>query len=335
MSIVFSASKGAVRPTNAGNTTTFCLTILSLILLSNISFAQDDDYQPATRGYNNTSGSSSYNASGNRGSAVTSAPLSTAATGIYDNRISSLEDQMRAMTGQIERLDHAVRRMDQAMQRMQSDVEMRLGKLETTTPTATTPPIAPVPPTASTTSDAAEIPNNDPEAAPTTPPTAEGTLGGLRVQSGRVVGGIKNPSAPPLPKTPADYGLTPQEQYDRAFGLLRTAEYDEAEKAFRGFMDKYPNDKLMENALYWYAETFYVRGKFQDSAVAFADAYQRNPKGGKAPDSLLKMAMALAAMDKIADACITLGDLKKKYPTAPATTRARIDQERARLKCGR
>ncbi len=234
-----------------------------------------------------------------------------------ETRLSAVEEQMRALTGKVEQVDFALRRLEQALQRLQSDHDTRLTKLES----------APPPPQSAA------------QAAPQTPPQEEppedvsGTLGNMKFRGGEVTGGSVNPKTPPLPEKPADYGLTAQEQYDRAFGLLREADYDEAEKAFKGFLNKYPKDKLAENAKYWYAETFYVRGKFGDAAIAFADAYEQNTQGSKAPDALLKLALSLAAIDKGADACSTLSALKSKYPKAAPTIRSRADQERARLKC--
>ncbi|MDD5587432.1 MAG: tol-pal system protein YbgF, partial [Alphaproteobacteria bacterium] len=183
-----------------------------------------------------------------------------------------------------------------------------------------------------------ETPSDEEEQGgePANPETSvKGTLGALKLQGEKVTGAVKSPKAPALPDTPADYGLTAQEQYDRAFSLLRQANYEGAEKAFKGFIDKNPQDKLLDNAKYWYAETFYVRAKFSDAAVAFGDAYQQNPKGTKAPDSLLKLALSLAALDKAQDACTTLSELKSKYPNAPSTVRTRAEQERMRLKCGK
>ncbi len=256
----------------------------------------------------------------------------------YEVRLSSIENQMRSMNGNLERIEFAVKRLDTAMQRMQGDFDARLTKLETAPPPA--PPQAAVP--APAPAQASIPPSSAPPSAVAAAkekekeiPAVNGTLGSLNVQGEKVTGGTKNPKSPPLPEKPEDYGLTAQEQYDKAFGLLRQAEYEDAGKAFKRFIDKNPNDKLIESARYWYAETFYVKSKFAEAAVAFADAYQQNPRGGKAPDSLLKLAMSMAALDKVADACTALGELKNKYPNAPATIRARTDQERARLKCGK
>jgi len=242
-------------------------------------------------------------------------------------RLSTLEDNVRAMNGRVEQLEYAVRRLDQTLQRLQGDYDTRLSHLESVqtssvvAPQVINPAVPAIPPqplVSTSTSNEAPI---------------SGSLGAVKTQDGHVTGGVNSPKAPPLPNAPADYGLTAQEQYDRAFSFLRQANYDDAEKAFRGFIDKNPKDKLIDNAKYWYGETLYVRGRYDESAVAFADAYQQNPQGNKAPDSLLKLAMSLSAIDKVPDACATLIEMKNKYPNASSTVRSRAEEERQKLKC--
>ena len=243
-----------------------------------------------------------------------------------ETRLATQEESLRALNGRIEQIEFAIRRTEQLLQRIQSDNDARLAKLESSQAAAAPPVIQPIVP---------------PPAAPATqqqPPaqsTAEaaGTLGALKMQGGKITGGVNKPQSPPLPVAPGDYGLTPQEQYERAFNFLRQASYPEAEQAFKTFIDKNPQDKLIDNAKYWYGETLYVRGHYDESAIAFADSYQQNPKGTKAPDSLLKLGMSLAALNKTADACVTLNELKNKYPHAVPTVKSRADEERTRLKC--
>jgi tol-pal system protein YbgF len=274
-------------------------------------------------------------------------PPSVNATTYTETRLSAMEDQMRALNGKVEQIEFAVRRIDQSVQRMQSDNDARLTKLEQQT-SALAAAAAAAPPAPVVIQQPA--PQVQPIAQPVAPQqpvplsqnnttgtqmdaSANGTLGALKMQDGHVTGGVNNPQAPPLPATPPDYGLTPQEQYDRAFDMLRQADYPNAETAFKTFIDKNPKDKLIDNAKYWYGETLYVRARFDESAVAFADAYQTNPQGAKAPDSLLKLAMSLAALNKTPDACVTLTELKSKYPNAAATIKSRAGEERTRLKC--
>jgi tol-pal system protein YbgF len=238
-----------------------------------------------------------------------------------ETRLANLEEQVRVLNGRVEQVEFAVRRLDQSLQRMQADNEARFSKLESQAQAAVVQP----PPQAAQ--------QQQQQVADPAPVDANGTLGALSMQNGRITGGVVNPQAPPLPVAPPDYGLTPGEQYERAFNLLRAANYPDAEKAFKDFIDKNPKDKLIDNAKYWYGETLYVRARFDESAVAFADAYQQNPLGTKAPDSLLKLGMSLANLNKTSDACVTLLELKTKYPHAQETIKARTDEERGRLKC--
>ncbi|MDR3424968.1 MAG: tol-pal system protein YbgF [Alphaproteobacteria bacterium] len=253
-----------------------------------------------------------------------------------ETRLSRLEEQMRTLNGRIEQVEYSQHHLEQLLQRIQSDTDARLTKLEsapTAAPVAqpTTQPI-PLPTAQQPAAQLQPVPLTQQDA---TQPVvdANGTLGAIKMQNGKVVGGVNNPQSPPLPATPPDYGLTPQEQYERAFNLLRQANYPEAEQAFKSFIDKNPKDKLIDNAKYWYGETLYVRARFDEAAVAFADAYQQDPRGNKAPDSLLKLAMSLAALNKTSDACVTLAELKAKYPAASATIKARAEEERTQLKC--
>jgi tol-pal system protein YbgF len=231
----------------------------------------------------------------------------------YETRLSTLEEELRALNGQVEQLSFSIRRLDQSVQRLQGDYDQRLTKLETSVNALS--------------SDAAAR-AAQPIAAPG---TVDGSLGALKQREGRVTGAISAPQAPVLPD--ADTTMTPQEEYDHAFSVLRQANYEEAEKAFKDFIENNPKDKLLDNAKYWHAETLYVRGRFVDASSGFADAFQQNPQGNKAPDSLLKLSMSLAALGKTADACVALAELKTKYPNASSTVRSRAIEQRAKLKC--
>ena len=252
-----------------------------------------------------------------------------AATG-FETRLSGVEEQMRALTGRVEKLDYAVQRMEQALTRQQEDAGLRLTALEDTVAKQQNA-VAQIAKAAPETHAQEETPVIIEDPAPTQP--VEGTFGNLKVRDGAVTGATADPKAPAIPPKPVDYGLTAQEHYDMAFSLLRDARYDDAEKVFKKFVEKYPKDKLIDNAKYWYAETFYVRGRYSDAILAFVEAYKQNEKGNKAPDSLLKLAMALGRIDKKQDACNTLAALKQKFPKAPPSIRDRAEQEKGRLKC--
>ncbi|MDZ7712244.1 MAG: tol-pal system protein YbgF [Rhodovibrio sp.] len=126
----------------------------------------------------------------------------------------------------------------------------------------------------------------------------------------------------------------PQAQYDYAFGLLRQADYAEAEQALSKFLDKHPEHELAGNAKYWLGETFYVRGNYERAAVTFAEGFQTYPESQKAPDNLLKLGMSLAQIDRTEDACGIFAELQSRYPDAKNNILQRAEREQSRLNCG-
>ncbi len=249
-------------------------------------------------------------------------------------RMVALENLVRSLTGQLEKLQFQNNQILQTQQKIAGDNDVRFKDIEqklatheanmkglvaaqqTLSQQATQQQAAP-PPTAATPSAVTEPPLLD---APQAKEKTGGSLGTLS----------KNKDEPNAVKGDDS---TAQSNYDEAFNALRQAKYDEAEKSFQLFLKHHPKHPLTENATYWLAETYYVRGKFQEAAVAFAEAYQTFPKGSKAPDNLLKLSMSLGSLGKKQDACVTLGELAKKFPSATAVTRNRAEQQKKTFGC--
>lgn len=290
-----------------------------------------------------------------------------------ETRVSDLEAQMRSLNGRLEQFEWQNKQLQARLNKLQADVEMRLNMLESggaaqaaiappdtlATPTTMPPPRrmmgAPISPNDDDTinrlaregaqlpssREGAQLPGSREGAQGRDPTDIEvpsgkiinGKLGNLYMSGNRVTGADQQAVRPPLPKPPVDAALDAQGQYDQAFALLRGADYDGAETAFKGFIGKNPKNKLVDNAKYWLAETYYARNQFDAAAVAFADAYQSAPKGSKAPDSLLKLGLALSGLKKTEDACTTLGEVTKRYPTASASVKNRSEQEMKKLRC--
>ena len=135
------------------------------------------------------------------------------------------------------------------------------------------------------------------------------------------------------PETLALPSGTPKEQYDFAFNILRTADYSNAEKVLRLFLESNPDHELAGNAQYWIGETFYVRGDFESAAVEFLTGYETYPNSAKGPDNLLKLALSMASLEKKDEACTSLTRLASIYPSANDIVRRRAQTERSRLKC--
>jgi len=126
---------------------------------------------------------------------------------------------------------------------------------------------------------------------------------------------------------------SPRERYQYAFGLMSQARYDDAEAALKEFIAQHGDDPLAANARYWLGETYYVRKSFMDAAQAFFQAYKSTPDGAKAPDSLLKLGMSMASLDKTEEACATFGKLRKEFIDLKPGIEKALNRETKRLKC--
>ena len=126
---------------------------------------------------------------------------------------------------------------------------------------------------------------------------------------------------------------SPRERYQYAFGLMSQARYDDGEAALKEFIAQHGDDPLAANARYWLGETYYVRKSFMDAAQAFFQAYKSTPDGAKAPDSLLKLGMSMASLEKTEEACATFGKLRKEFAELKPGIEKTLNRETKRLKC--
>ena len=258
-----------------------------------------------------------------------SAPDAQAAVN-YEVRFGQIEDQMRNLTGQIEEVTYNIAQLKRRLDTLASDVDQRLTALERG---AAGGAVSAVAPPAAGAADPRTLapPPKGAGANPAEPASQSGVLG--QIPAG---GGEQTAAAPAGAAKPAAASLpagTPQDQYNYAFGLLRQANYPAAEQALRAFIQRYPNDGLAGNAQYWLGETYYVRQDYGNAAAVFAEGYQKYPKGGKAADNLLKLAMSLGQLGQKADACRAFARLDRDFPSAPGNVKDRAGDEKKRLGC--
>ncbi len=108
--------------------------------------------------------------------------------------------------------------------------------------------------------------------------------------------------------------LSPEDQFQQAFDLLRNQKFEEAKTAFLFFIDKNRDSALSGTAHYWLGEIYLLKKEHREAALILAEGYQKFPKSIKAPDMLYKLSESLVLIDKKNDACSTLIKLEKEYP---------------------
>lgn len=267
-----------------------------------------------------TSPGSSITGSGLPGAATPGVvpPAPSPITARLEVRMSQLEQDLRAVTGRLEDVSYQLRKLDDRLDKLASDVEYRLSQVKT--------------------GDAGAAGTDSPRSETAAPgPVAAG--GGAVAATPRVVppaaetdaGKAKPPT--PAPTQTASVPSSPRDQYARAFAAMEKRNYDDAASGFAAFLKANPDDPLADNARYWLGETYYARAEYARAAEVFLDGYEKNKTGPKAPDTLLKLGLSLAGLDKKKEACASFRELNRAFPNAPATLRERATQEGKRLAC--
>ncbi len=248
----------------------------------------------------------------------------------FEIRLSQLERSVREVVGKYEEAVFGVNQLRDRLDKLSSDLDFRLSQLESRSGAEAGHPQRPAAAAAAApaTTQPAAAPGKAGAAAAV--PVATAKPGDKRGETAAPATQAQGAAAAPgLGTVPGNI----QEQYDEAFGLLRNADYDRAEKALSKFVAQHRDSPLAGNAQHWLGATFFVRGKYAEAAVAFAEGYQKYPKSNKAPDNLLKLGMSLGALGQKEDACKTLKQFGTVFPTAPASLKRQADVERKKLSC--
>jgi tol-pal system protein YbgF len=116
-----------------------------------------------------------------------------------------------------------------------------------------------------------------------------------------------------------------QQNYQAAFDLIQARKYDEANSAFTTFLTQFPTSPLADNAQYWLAETYYVRGQYAAALPAFREVIETYPQSAKLPDALLKVGFCQAELGDRAAARTSLQEVMRQFPD---TTAARLASQR-------
>ena len=263
-------------------------------------------------------------------------------------RVNRLEEELRQAHGRIEELENAQRRLEAQLQKFRQDVEYRLGDRSPGAPQDSDiaeAPLAPsqpgVPPRPRR-SDAFD-PNADPNApgAPrplgTTPPSAplvrDAPAAGPPLELGK--------GAPPAPPatgpTVVGTGVAmldqPREQFNAALQAFQAGQYPEAEAGFKAFLASNPAHRLTPDAIFYIGETYLQRSRPREAAEQYLKVTTDYSKSSRAPESMVRLGQTLATLGNSEQACATLNEFGKRYPTASASVKKLAEHESAKDHC--
>jgi tol-pal system protein YbgF len=266
-------------------------------------------------------------------------------------RIQDLEEMMRQLTGRIEGLEFQITNM----QKQQEDNEFRFQQLEGGAPVGK--PQAAAPTDGVTPSDALpqdqtpgmtdEIPMDQLPAtpAPDLPPSdlpmdgmgdsADPLLNGGTDQLGTLGEGED------FANRPLDLSLGGGEmsdgdataQFEAGFDAMQRGDYAFAEDQFTQFIQLYPDDPQVPDAVNYLGEALIQRGSYTDAAQVLAEGYTKHKDSKRAPDIMLKLGVALAGAQQVDVACRTFSTLRQRYPNLSPAFQQRLDAENQKAQC--
>lgn len=204
------------------------------------------------------------------------------------NRLTTLEQQIQQVVGNMETQAHNVDEMKKRQRDLYLDIDRRLQQVEK-------------------------------EVEKLKAARAQG--GGMAQNSGSGAplgdAGAQGSAAAPSGGSIVNQKLD-REAYQRAFNLLKQGRYRLAIASFKAFLETYPNAEYADNAQYWLGEANYVQKNYKDALKEYQTVLDKYPKSNKRADALLKMGFTYEYMNDIPNAKRMLNKVIKNFPDSSA-----------------
>ena len=121
--------------------------------------------------------------------------------------------------------------------------------------------------------------------------------------------------------------------FDSGRSALDRGEFEQAEVSFKEFIRAHPRDKLVPDATFGLGESFFSRRKYTDAAEQYLNLTTKYGQSPRAAEGMLKLGMSLRSLGSVQEACATLNEVLRRYPSANASVKAAVTRERSRAKC--
>ena len=257
--------------------------------------------------------------------------------------LEALRQEINTLRGAIEVQTYNLEQLQQKQRELYSDIDRRLQRLEAQSAGAGGGLSAGVLDVAGAEVRAEAPPEpapggvaavTGPEAAPVTSAVPERTEPPADQRAATPPPAADPEATTPPPRTPdqeAEAERPPLDpvraraDYQRAFQLLKEAQYSQALTAFTRFLADYPDSAFSDNAQYWLAETHYVLRDYAAASEAYQALLGTYPDSQKVSHAWLKIGYSQAELGQDALARATLEKVITRYP---GTTVARLAEER-------
>ena len=121
--------------------------------------------------------------------------------------------------------------------------------------------------------------------------------------------------------------------FEAAYAFVQQRQYEQAEMSLRQFIQSHPRDPQVPAATYWLGESYLQRNRNREAAEQFLKVSTDYARSPQAPDAMLKLGASLTALGAREQACATLAELERKFPSASANVRQGVVREQKRARC--
>ena len=213
-------------------------------------------------------------------------------TGVLE-RVDAIETELQRLTSQTEQLDYRIKRVVADGTNRIGDLEFRL----------------------------VEIEGGD-----------VSTLGETSTLGGVVDAPAGSTIAPPTDGAGSgELAVGEQADFDAARTALENDDYQTAVSGFAAFDQAYPGSPLAATAHLLRGKALDGTGDTREAARAYLASFTRDSTGTTAPQALVELGAALGRLGQTEQACVTLGEVRVRFPVSDAVARA--DQELTALGC--
>lgn len=256
-------------------------------------------------------------------------------------RIDRLEVSLRRATGQIEELQNDNRKLAEQLRKFREDVEFRLSKGEPgkVDSNPASEPTKPQRKSDAFNPDANPAAPGAPKPMGAIPPSAPLTLSSHAADTSPL-----KPLPTPL-KSAAAGDPAPnfvpsgvpfndaKEQFKAAVAAYHAGQYADSEQLFKAYLDANKGSTSAPDAIFYIGETYMQRSRPREAAEQYLKVSTEYSKSARAPESMVRLGLALARLGNTEQACATFAEVGRRYPTAPVSVKKSADRESATLRC--
>ena len=249
----------------------------------------------------------------------------TSATSDLLVRVDALEAQLATLTGQVEQQGNNMRGLEARLKILEAQLasaQLASAPQETEVPATAQATTAPsVLPAAAPVPAAVTVKPKPVVAAAAKPAAIAAKPSAARVAA---VAAIERPAT----------GDAFEDGYTYGFRLWEAKFYPEAQATLEETLKTYPKHRRASFLRNLLGRAWLDDKKPATAVKIFYDNYKADPRGERAPDSLLFLGSALTDLGKTAEACEAFGELSRAYPDiATGRLADRVTAGKTRAKC--